>query len=344
MKSILYFLILSLSWAMAYAGDGGISIAAFANSDIAGLIAASMLCGTVYRIPLNYTGTLAASSSEKLIFQNIPQGHVVKGFLIKFGGTFVAADLAELSIRLGAKNILPVNVTGADFLDLCDWKGMTADATYMFIPFFDPKCHDEVQSRLGEIDTTIRIIGQERPYSEFTLTIRPDGTQSASPTISVEMVCDTRPKPQIPVSTGADPDFFDTTRLIRCWTYADVYCGNANSYNPITMNFGTDSRNNVCNSAIFTANGTKFQYSKDNVQYLSDEAVGFNTFWQKELQFRVPQSGLYVLDFTDGGQPFSSLDLQRPDGSAASFKWELYVTSAETVRVYNELLCPYERL
>lgn len=298
----------------------------------------------IYTIPLNYTGTLANSSTEKLIFSNIPQGHVVKGFMLKLGGTFVAADISELSIRLGAKYILPTPVTGADWKLLNDWKGYTADAAYMFIPFFDPRARDEVQGRLGEIDTTIRVTGQERPYSEFTLTVKPDGTQSGTPTLEVEMICDTRAKPMLPAAPGIDADFFDTSRLIRCWTYSDIYCGNANSWNQITQNFGTDSRNNVVHSAIFNSNLSKWQWSKDNVQYRSNEAVGFNDFMQKQFLQRSVQAGLDVIDFTEGGQAFNSLDLLRPDGSAASFKWELYVTSAETVRVINEILCPYERL
>lgn len=298
-----------------------------------------------YRVPLtSYDGTLAASSTGALLWE-LEQGHIVKGIEVKLGGTFVAADIAELSLKLGGKDLLPPGLTGADWQDILDYLGYVADAAFILIPFTDflSEAFNPAQARIGEIDTTRAGAGKANQYTGFQLKVVPDGTQSSSPTIEVQMVCETAVKPVFQVP-GLDRDFYDTADMVRAWTYADVALNSANAYNPVPMNIGTDYRNNLVRTFIYNAYQTKFRVRLGDRIISPDQLATYIAFLNKAARRRVPQSGQFVMDYSYGGNNLLALDMTNDTGNAANFKVEGYVTTAETVRVINEILAPWARV
>lgn len=272
----------------------------------------------IRRFPMgSFNGNLAAG--DKISLVGIPQNLVYKAILLKLTN-ITKAQISKILLTVGVKDIIP-GLTGAQLDAINQFNGLNASAGFLMIPFYQRNAATELESRMGELDTSAPR-GKHLKYDAFTLEITPDAAHVGAK-IEPWAYIDVRKKP-----AGKD---FNTTDLFRAF-YLSGKPLQATGDNEFSLTFG--ARTNFLRQLhLQHANITAFEMLRDTVPYYSRESVAAIQFNQAEFK-RVPQGGFLTLDFCENGHELDAMRVLNPDGTLASMKWNA-ITSAPDLTVQS---------
>lgn len=251
---------------------------------------------------------------------NVTPGRTLDSLVLKLGGTSFTKAMISL-FRLKANGKTVIEATGTELDKLASYKGITADAAYLPIPFYDEKMLSEFDRSVGAFDTSLGIsnISQEVQISGAT-----------APTLDHILVLSGAQKAR---DGNAAPFAPYMTKLLRY----PINVPNGGTL-PITVPFGPQSGAIIKRMYIFAANITGATVKQDGM-VIHESLKAENEFEQKR-HGRVPQTGLYVIDFVADGNVAKALDTR----DARSLEWLLTFSAAEAASVLVEYLDPLGNL
>lgn len=251
---------------------------------------------------------------------NITPGRTLDSFVLKLGGTsFTKAMISLLRAKANGKTV--IEATGTELDKIASYRGVTADAAYLPVPFYDEKMLSEFDRAVGAFDTSLGI-------ANISLEVAIAG--ATAPTLDHVLVLSGAQKSR---DGNAAPFAPYMTKLLRY----PINVPNGGTL-PITVPFGPQSGAIIKRMYIFANNITGATVKQDGM-VIHESLKAENEFEQKR-HGRVPQAGLYVLDFVADGNVAKALDTR----DARSLEWLLTFSAAEAASVLVEYLDPLGNL
>lgn len=244
---------------------------------------------------------------------NVTPGRTLESLSLKLGGTFTKAMIAMLRIKANGKTV--IEATGAEIDKVNGYCGLTADAAYLPVRFYDEKMLSEFDRSVSAFDTSrgvanitaeVQIAGATSPTLDHILTL--SGSQTAR---------DGTPAPFAGLMT----------KLLR-YPFSIATGGRL----PVTVPFGPQSGAIIKRVYVFAANITGATVKQNGV-VIHESLKAENEFEQKRHN-RVPQAGTYVIDFVEDGNILKALDTR----DARSLEWLLDFSAGETGSILVEYL------
>jgi len=250
-----------------------------------------------------------AGSAGAAIMPRIPQGEIYDTIVLKLGGTFVAADLTYIRVKLGGKLI--VDVSGAQLNSINKFYSLTNSATYIPIHFADRNAQTIRGRRIGAIDT------RNFAYNEFSMEVYLDGTQSSA---TLEAFC---------LKGGQKPT--DVAHMFRALVSSTHAPGAAGTFN-LDISTGSEVGNLIRALHFSHSNLTHFELLKDALPYAQKRAVADYQFVQAEV-LRTAQSGWFTYDAIVDGDQSESLDTRKVNDPSrgGAMQYKATVSGSDTI-------------
>lgn len=264
------------------------------------------------------SGTCTLSTSQL-------QDRSVHALVFEQGGTFTKAQMEDIRLRLDGKNILG-GFTGQNIQDLNDYDGLPDESNYLVYFFGDPTATTFRGQHLGDLDLSI----YRKP-----LEVQVDIGAATSPTLQVYALASV---PKMAMGVGFTEKEAAQFRTIRKSTAEPT---GAVSQVPYQISYGAGAR--IRKLGFFHSNLTSVNYKKGSITKFDDASSALNEAVQKQFA-RVPQSGLYVLDFTVDGHQGEAETTVKPNGEPWNLAMELSTSGADTIGVAADFYASWPQL
>lgn len=275
------------------------------------------------RFKLPEPQNVQAAAAGIATIPRVPQGYIYKSIVLKLGGTFVAADIEYIRVRLGGNLIWDVS---GDHLDKINtYNGYTNNADYLPLHFGDRTAKTVTGQRFGEIDT------KNYSYTDFSIDVKLDGTQTGATLEAIAHV-DTMDKP-------GTSDGVDTGPLVRSIVKAEHSRSAAGTYD-LDVPVGSDQGNIVRGVHFFGTVIDEFGIRKDGVEIVELLPIEDLQFYDDEI-LRTSAANHFVYDPQPDGVQANGLDTRRfQNGQAvgrASMRWQMKYSGSGVVTSYSDL-------
>lgn len=262
---------------------------------------------------------VAANQTAILDLMALVQGRVLDRVYLQLGGTFTKTQINDLRVKANNKIIYQ---SSGDRLDkINQYRGLTANASYITVDFTEPRAKDLLDQKLGSIDTG--------PSSGIkTLTMEVDIGGATSPTLAAWADC-----------SWQSTQVAQTADIIGKMLYFPVNVGATAALFPITIPIGRQQGSLIKRihfippAAGITINGGEIR--KNGVPVFQ-ATVATNNFVNTEFQ-RVAQTGWLHADFINDGNFYGNV-LNAAEADTMEYYLDVTVTTAGTVGVAVELL------
>lgn len=203
-------------------------------------------------------------------------GYTVERLILNLGGTtFTKAMLASIQLKANAKVIW--DSTGARCDARNQYRGITANGSFLTIDFSEIRSKTELGQYLGAIDTTVGI-------ASLKLEIQING--ATAPVLSGWAMVN---RPQV------DPAQAATRGLISKVHNSTITIGAAGTFALPVPHMDVSAGGSIFKRvAFFSANMTALQIKKNGI-VIEDSTSDLNNFNATEFQ-RAPQASLYMFD------------------------------------------------
>lgn len=245
-------------------------------------------------------------------------GYSVEYLMLELGGTFTKAMITDIDIKANAKTIH--KNTGSRLDDMNEYRGETADAAYLIIPFDESRARTESRGepsidgqKIGSIDTTAGILA---------LTGEIDITGATSPTLKAYA--------EVSNPQSMDARFRALISKVLNFTVSPAAAGTF----PFDVPYGRQTGALVKRIHLFGATVTAFEVKRNGVTIQKATAAA-NTYAQKRFG-RVPQSNVVTIDFIKDGNQTSALQAF----NASTMEYYMTVSGSGNVGVVVELYDP----
>tara|TARA_R110002073_G_scaffold2938_5_gene19529 strand:- start:100259 stop:101128 length:870 start_codon:yes stop_codon:yes gene_type:complete len=267
-----------------------------------------------------------AAAAGTAVIPRIPQGFIYKAIVLVLGGTFVAADISELKLRLGGNVIW--DTTGADLATINAYNSLGANASFLPMHFADRTAKTPAGERFGEIDT------KNLTYSDFSLEVKLDGTQTGA-TLKAFAVIDTENKPMT-------ADGNSTASIVRSLVKAEHSRSAAGVFD-LDIPVGSDQGNIVRAVHFMDPSDVLTQYGlkKDSGDICDLLPVEWLEFVQDEV-LRTSQANHFCYDPQPDGIQANGIDTRRfndagqPVGRGA-MRWRAGYSGSGVLTSYSDL-------
>jgi phage tail tube protein FII len=262
---------------------------------------------------------VVASGVATINFANL-LGYTVEYIMLVLGGTALTkAMVTDIDIKANAKTIF--KNSGARLDDSNEYRGETASANYLVIPFDESRSRTELRGaavidgeKIGSIDTTF---GVQSLTGEVTITGATAPTLKAYAEVSAAPIVDERFRGLIAKT------FNFTVSPAAAGTFLfDIPQGRANG-------------SIVKRIQLHGATVTGYLVKKNGVTIQEIDATADITY-QQQREGRVPQANVQVIDFIKDGNQSAALNAF----DARSMEYYMTVSGAGNVVVVVELYDP----
>lgn len=247
---------------------------------------------------------------------NITPGRTLDLFQLELGGTaFTKAMISLIKIKANGKTLIEVGGSDMDLIN--QYKGLTADAAFLDILFYDDSMRTHVDRSVSAFDTSN---GIANITSEITI------AGATAPTLKGIL---REAAAQKDTGGNAAPYAGLVGKLLK-YPFNMPNGGTL----PISVPFGAQSGAVIKRMYIIqgTGNMTGATVKQDGM-VVHESTAAENTYMQKRVG-RVPQAKMYVIDFVIEGSIANALDTR----DAKSLEWLLTFSAADTGTVYVEYL------
>jgi hypothetical protein len=265
--------------------------------------------------------SVAASAKSTLVTDKLI-GMSLHGLMFKRGGgAFTNAHLAGIRIDVDGKDITPLDLTGAQLVDLNEYEGLTDVTNYTFLFFGDPTARTIRGQHLGDID-----------FSVYQKPIGINVNVGAATTPTLEVLAIVGP-PKIKMNAGFTAGDAATLRaLIR----TQIQFSAAVTRKSYGLSLGSGAGAKLRRAAFFHTNVTAVEFKKQSIVKHEDLLIAENAALAQQYA-RTPQSGLYVLDrIVDANQGEAEHTVQ-PNGRPWSMELNLTASAGDTVIAYADV-------
>lgn len=268
-----------------------------------------MSFGKLTRYGLPFSNVVASGTATN----QITPGRTIEQLVLKMGGTFTKAMISNLKIKANGKVI--VEGSGTQLERIAAYRGIASDAGYLELPFYDAGMLTEFDRAVSAFDTTT---GVANITSEVTI------AGATSPTLVPILIESAAQKDK----AGNAAPFAPLLGKVLAYPYSIASGGTL----PFTVPFGPQSGAVIKRVHVFNANMTGATVKQDGLVFHESLRLE-NEFAQKQFR-RVPQSGVYTIDFVVDGNINKALDTR----NARSLEWLLTFSAADTGTILVEYL------
>lgn len=276
-----------------------------------------MSVGKLTRYGLPYSNVVPAGTATN----QVTPGRTLENLRLRLGGTtFTKAMISAIKIKANGKVI--VEGTGSDIDKINSYRGAAADAAFLDLLFADYSLNNELDRMVGAFDTSAGI-------SNITTEVTIAG--ATAPTLQPILIESAQQKDR----TGAAAPYAALiTKLLR-------YPFNISNGGklPVNVPFGPSSGSIIKRLHVMhTGNMTGATVKQDGL--VVHESVKVENEYDQKRHGRVPQVGMYTLDFVTDGDIRKALDTR----DAKSLEWLFDFSAADSGTVYVEYLDPLGNL
>lgn len=270
-----------------------------------------MSVGTLSRYALPFANVVASGTATN----SITPGRTLDNFQLKLGGTSLTkAMLSMIKIKANGKVIM--EGTGSQFDKLNAYRGITADAAFLDLPFADLTGLTEFDRQVGSFDTSL---GISNITSEVTI------AGATAPTLSGILFESAAQKAR----DGNAAPFAPIVSKVLRYPFSVATGGQL----PITLPFGRQNGAVIKRVHIeHTGNMTGATVKQDGL--VIHESVKAENEYEQARYGRVPQTNMYTLDFVLHGNVLKALDTR----DSRSLEWLLTFSAADNGHVLVEYL------
>ncbi len=266
--------------------------------------------GKIVRKAFPYANVVATGQATNQLMI----GKTINEIELKLGGTSLTkAMLTMVRVKANAKTI--VEGSGTQLEAINAYRGHTADAAFLHIPFEDLSGLDQADRYVGALDTSIGIAN---------LTTEVDIVGATAPTLSAR-VHEAAPQRNADGSQAAYAGLIAKT--LR-YPFSVASAGDL----PLNFPFGPNTGAIIKRVHVFASTVTGAVVKEDGVvvhESLKAENDAFNV-----RNGRVPQADVYTIDFIPDGNVRNALDTRR----AQSMDWIFTHSGAGTGTVLIEYI------
>lgn len=258
----------------------------------------------------------ATTVAGRAILPRVPQGEIYDAIVLDLtqsSGAMVAADIEEIKVSLGGKTI--IECSGAELAALNAYMGLTANASYLTIPFADRTAKTIQGQRIGALDT------KNLRYNEFSVEVKLDGTQTGTSLRAFAIKGAEKPE--------------NVRGVFRALVKSTLSLASAASHN-VSISTGSEVGVLIRGLAFFHSNVTHFELKKDSLQIAEKMALADFEFTADEIN-RVSQSGLFVYDAIEDANQSDALQPFRDDGRPAAMQYKVTTSGSDTIEVLADL-------
>lgn len=242
-------------------------------------------------------------------------GTSIERIFLQLGGTFTKAMITLIQLKANGKIIW--ESTGAAIDARNAYRGITASAAFLTLDFAEIFSKTELGQNLGNIDTTAGI-------NSLKLEVAIAG--ATAPTLQGYAEINL---PQ------TDPAQANSRALIAKVARSTITVGAAGTFSLAVPHFAVaDGGSLFKRIAIFSANMNALVIKKNGI-VIEDSVKALNDFNQAEYK-RVPQTGLYMVDFVVDGNQSQLLNTR----DAQTMEFLATFSAGETVTIESEVLEP----
>jgi len=257
-----------------------------------------------------------AANSRAVLSTNQLRGYSVHGLIFKRGGTFTAAHMSNIRIRMGGKPIVDT-ITGTQLATMNAYRGITDTTGYLSMMFGDPTARTIRGEHLGDLDLSVY---------QNDLEIQVDIGAATSPTLEVIAL--------VSVSKAAMNIGFGESDILtfRAIVPTQVTLDAAATRQAIQI-AGGGVGSSFSSINIFHTNLTSLDYKKQSLLKWEDISIA-EAAQMASIYGRTAQSGLFVLDRTmDGNQSEAESTV---DSAGKQWNQQFKVTSsdADTLSIF----------
>lgn len=245
----------------------------------------------------------------------------VHGLILEMGGTFTKAQINNLRVSVGGKELLPT-IDGDDLQKINTYNGHPDTTNYLFIWFGDPTARTIRGQHLGDLDLSIY---------RSPVTIEGDIGAATSPTLQAYAITGV---PKQKMDLGFDAIEAAQVRALVRTVLTPSAAVTRKSY-PIGI--GSEAGARIRQVHFLGANLTSVEFRKSSQIKHDDISVALNSAIQAEYA-RVAAAGHYVLDrIVDGNQGESESTIRRDDGRPWPFQFNLTTSASDTILTYADV-------
>lgn len=268
-----------------------------------------MSVGKLIRKGLPFSNVVASGVATA----NITPGRALELIRLKLGGTaFAKANISNIKLKANGKVIM--EASGADMDKINAYRGVTTEAAFLDLAFFDHKMQSEFDRTVGTFDTSVGI-------SNITAEVTIAG--ATAPTL--EMIL-TESGPQKANGKTAPYAGF-MTKLLQY-----PYNLSTGGRLAVTVPFGPQNGAIIKRVYVFHSNMTGATVKQDGL--VIHESLKAENENEQKRHGRVPQAGVYTIDFTTEGNVLNALDTR----DAKSLEWLFDFSAADSGRIIVEYL------
>lgn len=252
---------------------------------------------------------------------NVTAGRTIETIQLRLGGTTFTKAMISM-VRVRANGRVLVEATGTELDRISAYRGVPNGANFLDIPFFDERMTTyldravsafDTSEGVGQITTEVQIAGATAP------TLTPIVVESAG---------------QRDMLTGAPAPYAKMVGKILRYPYS-VSTGGQLSFQ---VPFGAESGAIIKRLHVSHANMTAAVVKQDGMAI--HESVAAENQNMQTSRGRVPQAGMYTIDFVVDGNIRNAFDTR----DARSVEWLFTFSAADTGFILVEYLDDFENL
>lgn len=237
------------------------------------------------------------------------------------GAGFTAAHMTNLTINLNGKSLLD-DISGAQLQDFNDYEGLGASTDFLFHYFGDPTARTIRGQHQGDLDLSVHA---------GPLELKVDIAAAAvAPTLEVWALVGP-PKAQMGLGFSAAEVL--TVRALIPTVVQEAALVTRKS-EPIGLGSGAGAR--IRKLAFFHANLLSVEVKKQGIILHEDLDDAENDAIQTDFG-RVPQAGLYMVDFVVDGNMGEAQDTLRPDGQPWNYQVLVSTSAGDTIPTFADV-------
>lgn len=269
-----------------------------------------MSVGKLQRYGLPFANVVNAGTATN----QITPGRTLELLQLKLGGTFTKAMITLFKLKANGRTL--IEGTGTELDKINAYRGITTNAAFLDVAFFDENMFDHLDRQVTSFDTSN---GVTNITTEVTI------AGATSPVLTPILVESASQKDR----TGAAAPYASLVGKILRYPFSIANGGQL----PINVPFGKDSGAIIKRMHVFHGGNMTGATVKQDGLVVHESLTAENANMQVRSG-RVPQTNVYTIDFVNDGNIRNALDTR----DAKSLEWLMTFSAADNGYILVEYL------
>lgn len=268
-----------------------------------------MSVGKLTRYGLPFSNVVATGTATN----NITPGRTLENLTLKLGGTFTKAMITLIKVKANGRTL--IEASGTELDKIAAYRGVVNSAAFLDVSFQDDMMATALDKSVTAFDTSN---GVQNITTEITI------AGATAPTLTPIVVESAAQKDR---SGNAAPFAALVGKVLR-YPFSMATGGTL----PVVVPFGPGSGAIIKRLHVFNTNMTGATVKQDGM-IVHESLTAENSNSQTRVG-RVPQAGVYTIDFVSDGNIRNALDTR----DARSLEWLLTFSAADSGMILVEYL------